>query len=313
MLSRLTAPNQENPMTLTPDTHIYKSVAGCDIRADVYRAGADSGPAILWLHGGMLMAGSRADLRAPQFERYVQAGYTVVSADYRLAPETKLPAILTDVQAVYAWLRGAQAPAFGIDPDRVAVIGHSAGGFLTLLTGFHLSPRPRALVSFYGYSDVDGAWYSRPDPYYSQQPAVSAADAYAVVGRQELSVPAPDNARGRFYLYCRQQGLWPNEVVGFDPHREPRAFDPYCSVRNVSPDYPPTLLIHGALDTDVPHEQSAQMARALAAQGVPNEFLSLPNHGHAFDVTDAGMADPVVVDVFDRTIAFLGRYTAPRG
>ena len=295
-----------------PTTYTYKTVNDCLIHADAYPASSAPGPAILWLHGGMLMAGGRADLRAPQFERYVGAGFTVVSADYRLAPETKLPDIISDVQDAYAWMRTVGPQELGIDPNRIAVMGHSAGGYLTLLAGHHLQPRPRALVAFYGYSDVDSAWYSRPDPYYSQQPAVSAEDAYAVLSDHAISEafgPGVSNSRGRFYLYCRQQGLWPNTVVGYDPHQQPRAFDPFCPIRNVSPAYPPTLLIHGALDTDVPHEQSAQMARELERRGVTHQFISLPNHGHAFDITEENMRDPVVADTFDRAVAFLRAHT----
>jgi acetyl esterase/lipase len=302
-------------MPAMKNTYTYKFIYGCAIHTDVYRAAEVPGPAILWLHGGMLMAGSRADLPAAQLERYLQAGYTVVSADYRLAPETKLPDIITDVQDVYAWTRAYGHQEFGIDPDHIAVIGHSAGGYLTLLAGHHLLPRPRALVSYYGYSDVDGAWYSQPDPFYSQKPPVSLADAQRVIGTQiisEASGPGVSPNRGTFYLYCRQNGLWPNEVVGHDPHLEPQAFDPFCPIRNVSAEYPPTLLIHGALDTDVPHEQSAQMARELERQGVTHEFVSLPKHGHAFDLGENSTLDPVVVAAFDQTLAFLGQHMRPR-
>ena len=68
------------------------------------------------------------------------------------------------------------------------------------------------------------------------------------------------------YLYCRQQGLWPKVLTGRDPDEEPRAFDAFCPVRNVTPECPPTLLIHGTKDTDVPYELSVQMAKELAAK-----------------------------------------------
>jgi acetyl esterase/lipase len=302
-------------MSTAKTTYIYKSVDNCDIHADVYRVPGELNPAILWLHGGMVMAGSRADLPRKQLERYLQAGFTVVSADYRLAPETQLPNIVPDLQDVFDWMRATGPKEFGVDPDRIGVVGHSAGGYLTLLAGHRLDPRPRALVAFYGYSDIDGDWYNRPDPYYCQFPPVTEADARAVIGSRTISqTPGPgvsDN-RGRFYLYCRQQGRWAKEVAGYDPRVQPRELDPLCPIRNVTADYPPTLLIHGALDTDVPHEQSAQMARELERQGVPHEFVSLPKHGHAFEIAEGDMLDPVVSGTFDTTIAFLREHTRGR-
>jgi len=87
-------------------------------------------------------------------------------------------------------------------------------------------------------------------------------------------------------------------VVGHDPDKEPRAFDPFCPVRNVTHNYQPTMLLHGDKDTDVPFEQSVQMAKELERHGVEHEFIRIPNGGHGFDTTLH----------FDRVLAFLDRH-----
>ena len=286
-------------------TYTYKTIGDLRIRADVYRKPGDAVlPAILWLHGGALISGNRRGLNALQAEKYLDAGYTIVSIDYRLAPQAKLPEILDDLADAYRWVRTDGPRLFRIDPNRVAVVGHSAGGYLTLMAGFRLEPRPAALVSFYGYGDIAGAWYSRPDPFYNRQPAVAKEDAYQAVGTRVISEDQGGN-RGRFYLYTRQRGLWPIEVAGHDPDKEPGAFDPLCPVRNVTRDYPPTLLLHGDKDTDVPFEQSVLMARELARHGVPHELITMAGRGHGFD---SGMSDPHVAATFDRVLAFLNTH-----
>ena len=93
----------------------------------------------------------------------IDAGYVLVSIDYRLAPETKLPAILEDVRDAFAWIRKDGPRLFGAEADRIVVLGGSAGGYLTLMSGFLIEPRPKALVSYWGYGDIAGDWYSRPD------------------------------------------------------------------------------------------------------------------------------------------------------
>ena len=289
-------------------TYTYKTIGDLRIRADVYRKPDDTvRPAIIWLHGGALIMGSRRGLQQAQTERYLNAGYTIISIDYRLAPQAKLSQILEDLEDGYRWVRSEGPQLFRIDPNRIAVVGHSAGGYLALTAGYRLNPRPTAIVSFYGYGDIAGEWYSRPDPFYSRQPAISKEEAYQAVGTRLISDDLGPN-RGRFYLYTRQQGLWPVEVTGHDPDKEPRVFDSFCPLRNVTKDYPPTLLLHGDEDTDVPFEQSALMAQEFERKGVRHEFIRMAGRGHGFD---GAMWDPVITATFDRVLAFLEKHLRP--
>jgi acetyl esterase/lipase len=294
-------------------TFTYKTVGSLAIQADVFRPSlAGPRPVVLWIHGGALIFGGRGMLPAEQRELYLRQGWAVVAIDYRLAPETKLAVILEDVDDAHAWVL-AQAGALGLDPDRLAVVGHSAGGYLALMTGVRFRPRPRAIVSFYGYGDIAGAWYSRPDPFYRQEPDVSEEEARRAVG--EMPLAQGDEARRFvFYRYCRQRGLWPQLVAGHDPDREPRAFDPFCPVRKVTRDYPPTLLVHGEKDRDVPFAQSVAMARALVEKGVAHDLVALPGRDHVFDLEEEGLTpkgglrDPEVARAFARVAAFLGEH-----
>jgi acetyl esterase/lipase len=289
-------------------TYTYKTTGDLRIRADVYwKPDNIVRPAILWLHGGALIMGNRRGLNAAQAERYLDGGYTIISIDYRLAPQAKLSQILDDLDDAYRWVRDEGPKLFRIDPNRIAVIGHSAGGYLALTAGFRLHPRPTAVVSFYGYGDIAAEWYSRPDAFYNRQPPVSKEEAYQAVGTRLISDDLGTN-RGLFYLYTRQQGLWPVEVAGHDPDKEPRVFDLFCPLRNVTKDYPPTVLLHGDEDTDVPFEQSALMAKELERHGVRHEFIRMAGRGHGFD---GAMWDPVITATFDRILTFLEKQLRP--
>ena len=291
-----------------PETVVYKTVGDCRIHADVYRPSMEGRlPVVVWLHGGALITGHRGGIQPYQRDAYLAAGYGVVALDYRLAPEVKLPAILEDLRDGFQWVRGIGSTRWALDPERVAVVGHSAGGYLALMTATCIDPPPRAIVSFYGYGDIVGPWYSQPDPFYCRQPLVPEREAREAVGDAVLSCTEGQHERHRFYLYCRQQGRWPVEVVGLDPVKQADAFREYCPVVRTGPRHPPTLLLHGDADTDVPCEQSILMAEALAEAGVEHELRVLAGAGHGFDGIREDAADG---RAFEHVLGFLARHLA---
>jgi len=305
----ITMVGEEFPYSM--ESYTYKIIDNHEIQADVYRLpGEELRPGIIWIHGGALIFGSREWLSSDQMKMYLKAGYTVISIDYRLAPETKLAGIVEDLEDAYSWVRSVGPKQLNIDPERIAIIGHSAGGFLSLMAGFRLKPSPKALVSFYGYGDITGSWYTQPDSFYNQYPTISREQALEFIGSSIISNPPPGQnwpeGRAKFYLYCRQQGIWPSEVCGHDPLNENDWFSDYEPVQNVTSKYPPTILLHGEKDTDVPFEQSIKMAELLNQDNVPHELIKNTEWGHVFDA--AGKEDQLVQEAFNKVLEFLGRH-----
>jgi acetyl esterase/lipase len=283
-------------------TFTYKTAGGCDIKLDAFDSDPKiRKPVIVYIHGGALIVGSRQN---PLNWLNPKGDHVLISIDYRLAPETKLPAIIEDVQDAFRWIYKEGPRLLNIDTGKLVVAGGSAGGYLALMTGFCISPRPRALVSFSGYGDITGPWYSRPSQFYLQEPHISKEEAYGLVGSS--CITEGGNARGKFYHYCRQNGIWPQEVAGHSPDSEPKWFDRYCPVRNVSSAYPPTVLIHGTADTDVPHEEAVAMDKALIRFKVPHKFISVPGGGHGLQ----GVAEGEKMRVYEETLAFVRQHVA---
>lgn len=218
-------------------------------------------------------------------------GYCVVSANYRLAPQAKLPQIIEDIQDFLRWV-GEKGPGiFHADASKVVVTGGSAGGYLTMMTGI-IEPRPKGLVAYYGYGDVDGPWYATPSEHYRKQPLVSKQDAYKGMTPAVVTESGQDGLnRGRLYLYLRQNGLWTKEVSGFDPATEKAKLDPYCPVRNITAKYPPIVMLHGTADTDVPCQESLDMAEQLKKNNVHYELFTIPGAGHGLNGGDQQLVE----------------------
>ena len=264
---------------LKRSTFVYKTVGDVEIHADVYRPD-DSGnrPVIAWFHGGALMMGSRQGVPRQLQDLSQREGYVLVSFDYRLAPEAKIPEIIDDVRDALTWIRRSGPGLFGADPIR--------------------------LVAYWGFGDVVGKWTTEPNQHYREKmPLVSEEDAWAAVGEKVITGTDKTNgrARGNLFIYLKQNGLWAKVASGFDPDTEPDKLTPLCPIRNLSPQYPPILMLHGTADKDVPYDQSVEMARALERLGRPHELITVEKGGHSL-----WGGDPKLIEqAFARSIEFI--------
>jgi acetyl esterase/lipase len=253
-------PRRSDFHVLTEDV-VYAEVDGASLRYDHYRPRKVEGPApaVVVVHGGAWMHGdpSQAAGNALHFAR---RGIATVSLSYRLAPEHRFPAPVDDVRRGLRHVR-AHAGELGIDPDRIALLGLSAGAHLALMA--HVA-RGLPELAPAGLPDV-------PE------------DVRAIMlhyGPYDLSRtrPFPD---------------------GIDPAGEllgPRRSDP-AWVRLASPVQhaahvtAPVLLIHGTADTIVSHRESVRMHDALTTAGKPATILVLESAPHAFQVEWRGEAN----------------------
>ncbi|TCZ79299.1 alpha/beta hydrolase [Paenibacillus albiflavus] len=280
------------------ETRIFKQTDQCDIQADVYYQGAGS-PVIIYIHGGALIFGTRTWLSAEQIAYFTSAGFSLVNIDYRLAPETNFEEIIEDIRDVIEWVRTKAIEWYDFDIHNMAVMGGSAGGYLSLLTGT-MEIKPKAIVSFYGYGDLLGDWYTEPSEFYCKKPMIKRSEALEAIDHKEVT--NGDWKRFIYYLYCRQQGIWVQEVTGLDPKDDYEKLLKYCPIHNITENYPPTLLLHGDQDTDVPYEQSVLMYEKLQEIGVSSELITIKGADHVFDQK---FKDDAVQEAFKKVVDFL--------
>jgi acetyl esterase/lipase len=249
-------------------------------RLDLYlpKDGKDL-PLIIWVHGGAWLAGSKAN---PVPLPYLTDGYAVASINYRLSQHAIFPAQIEDCKAAVRWLR-LNAAHYGLDPNRFAAWGESAGGHLVAMLGttgdvkesevgenLTVSSRVQAVVDFFGPTDL-----LQMDAH--RLPSGQVHDTADSPESKLVGGPIQENK---------------DKVAKANP------------IAYVTKDDPPFLIVHGDVDPLVPHHQSELLEAALKKAGVPVTFYTVKGGGHG------GFRDPNVPEL---TKGFLAKHLRQAG
>jgi len=223
-------------------------------------------PVVVWIHGGGWFQGSRTPIPSG-VSALCSRGYAVASIDYRLTADAVWPAQMQDCKGAVRWLR-AHADQYGLDPDRFAAWGESAGGQLANMLGVSggLGTVSVGSVSV----DLEGTMGGN---------AGQSSRVQAVVDWYGHS----DLLRLRFYPATTlhdPQGSPESKLIGGPIQKNPERTATASPVSFVSPDDPPFLILHGTIDDLVAFNQSELLADALRSRGVPVSFVPVPNIGH---------------------------------
>lgn len=223
-------------------------------------------PVVVWIHGGGWFQGSRLPIPTGVSD-LCSRGYAVASIDYRLTADAIWPAQIHDVKGAIRWLR-AHADQYGLDPDRFAAWGDSAGGHLAAMLGVSGGLGTVSIGSV--TVDLEGTMGGN----LGQSSRVQAVvDWY---GQSDL-------LQMRFYPATTlhdPQGSPESKLIGGPIQKNPERSATASPVSFVSPDDPPFLLMHGTVDPLIPFNQSELLADALRASRVPVSFVPVPEAGH---------------------------------
>ncbi len=218
-------------------------------------------PLVIWIHGGAFWAGDKGDHSRARALPLIEEGFAVASINYRLSQHAIFPEPVKDCKAAVRWLR-AHAAEFGLDPDRFAAWGESAGAYMSVMLAVtggvetfgdtpeeKISSRIRCAVDFYGPSD-----FTVMDEQAGQLPG------------SDTNHDAPDSPESKLLGGPVQENL-----------DKARAANP---ITYATGDDAPLLILHGDKDLLVPHGQSVILAAALKKAGAPVTFRIVKNAGH---------------------------------
>jgi acetyl esterase/lipase len=272
------------PMAKVHRNVIYGHAAEVELKMDLYlptNATSKVLPVVMYVHGGGWRMGSKSMLAGmPGPAELLQRGYLVAAINYRLAPKYKFPAMLEDAKCAVRFLR-AHAQEYNLDPDRIGVIGDSAGGHLVALLGL-----TDASAGF----DGQGGWSGQS----SRVQAV--VDFY---GPTDFTTESATNSKIGIALI---QDAFGAKAAG-DPILK-RA----SPVTYVSSHAPPFLILHGDHDGLVELKQSVELDEKLKAAGVSSTFVVITNFAHGFtpwglkSSPNEAELSKMVADFFDRNL-----------
>jgi acetyl esterase/lipase len=237
----------QGPVVTETDV-IYGLTHGSALTADIAYPSAGQGiPAIVYIHGGRWRGGSKSNNGGLRVAQWADLGFFAMSIDYRLVGGSPAPAPYQDTMTAIRWLH-AHADDYGVDPDRIYLIGNSSGGHLVSLV---------ATLGDGPYEKLGGWEDARSD----------VAAVISVAGPYDLNTLDWGN-------------LW-TPVEG-DVMEARRIASP---MSHVSAATRPILVIHSDDDQSVPIQQALDFVAALDAAGVRHEFRHYTDRGH-MSVTD---------------------------
>ena len=227
---------------------IYGRVEGSALLANLaYPDGPALKPAIISVHGGRWRAGNRTDASSIKVAQWAEFGFFAMSIDYRLVGGSPAPAAYLDMLCAIRWVH-AHAEEYRIDPERIYLIGQSAGGQMVSLM---------ATLGEGGHPRVGGWEKARTDV----RAVISVAATY------ELNTLSWGN-------------LW--TPVSGNVEEARRQASP---IAHVSATTKPVIVIHSDDDKSVPIQQAVDMVEKLKASGVHHRFVHFTDRGH-MGITD---------------------------
>jgi acetyl esterase/lipase len=244
-----------------PQTFTYASPGGKPLQLDLYLPesteatltsdGNRGRPAMIVVHGGSWNSGKRSDF--PDWNYWLASiGIVVFDIDYRLAPQPNWRQATDDVRSAVQWVKG-HAAQFGIDSQRVGLMGRSAGGHLALLaayTGVGTPSEVQAVISFYAPTDLTWA-YTHP------------ANQNVIDGPATL-----------------------RRFIGGTPGELPEDYRAASPISHLSGRIPPTFLVHGGHDQLVRTENTIRLLERFHEVDYPSSryyAVIIPYAQHGFD------------------------------
>jgi len=272
-INEVLASNSSHTVVFTLGS-VYRDVTYCNSQTlDLYvpnSAVARPLPLAIYVHGGGMTSGDKADINPIFLNALATADYAVASINYRLAPQYKYPVQIEDVKCAIRYLR-ATAHLYGINGSKVFAFGTSVGGQLVAIA---------ALTGVGSPFDVG--------PYLNESSALTAvADMFG---------PANLITCGCFSDPQMQFGDNQSNMMLASP------------THYIVPNSPPFLIIQGLNDTTVPYSQSTQLYDGLRAAGDQTQLVLVHNMGHMFAQTGSQPIDPSLEQIAHGMISFFGKY-----
>ncbi len=237
-------------------THVeYGRVGDKSLQLDLYqpRDMQRPAPGLIMIHGGGWRGGNRRIMHT-YCVLMAERGYVVATISYRLTGEAPYPAAVQDAKCAVRWMR-ANAKKYHVDPERIAALGGSAGGHLAMMLGYSADM---------AHLEGDGG-----------HPGVSSR-VQAVVnfyGPTDLTTD-----------FARSQGMLVSFMGGkrFEQARE--QYLEASPLTHLTADDPPTLTLHGTIDSVVPFVQAEMLDRKAAQLNVPHRLVAFPGWPHSMNI-----------------------------
>jgi len=243
-----------------------KTTDGIELKLDVWPAKEKSEdvltPVIVQVHGGGWVSGDKGQVR--DWNQWMNdQGYTVFDVQYRMPPEAGWKDEVGDVKSALGWIL-QNTDTYKIDPNRIILMGESAGGNLAMLAAYSMGDKQlppstdvpdvpiKAVINMYGPSDMTEFYKNNPSKNYVQD----VMDKY----------------------------------IGGSPSEYRERYEMLSPISYIQKNTPPTITFLGTSDRIVPVEQATVLDEKMTKNGVAHKLYLLPKVDHGFDANPGSLS-----------------------
>jgi len=271
------------------NTFEYKNINNNSLKGNVYFLPPKIKPLgiIFWIHGGALIFGDKERIPVDLLKFSMDEHFIVISLEQRYIPYCYINDIVSDILDGISWFTKLQYLDIDFSKLPYSILGESSGAYLSLFAGLQKKDNLKAIGVYSGFNNINLDWCNTPNKYYKNNTT-----------NISLHLNSSFFEKLNYFYYLKCIGLWAEIACGKSIKSIPSYYKLYSPIFKINKYFPPTVIIHGEQDFDVPFSEAQNLFAKLNELNIENLLIKIQKEGHLFFDTNDIEIEKSIQDSF---------------